>query len=56
MLRFESVSKKHNECHPFSYINFNGVLSPLSRKNLFELQDKIDVSSPEKYSAALCMM
>ena len=36
----------------FSYINLNGFLSPLSRKNLFRLQDKIDISSMEKYPTA----
>ena len=36
----------------FSYINLNGFLSPLSRKNLFRLQDKIVVSSMEKYPTA----
>ena len=36
----------------FSYINLNGFLSPLSRKNLFKLQDKIVVSSMEKYPTA----
>ena len=36
----------------FSYINLNGFLSPLSRKNLFKLQDKFVVSSMEKYPTA----
>ena len=67
MLRFESVSNKQNECRNvmlshvlanesssriFSYINLNGFLSPLSRKNLFRLQDRIVVSSMEKYPTA----
>ena len=36
----------------FSYINLNGFLSSLSRKNLFKLQDKIVVSSVKKYPTA----
>ena len=36
----------------FSDINLNGFLSPLSQKILFKLQDKIVVSSMEKYPTA----